>query len=161
MDSMTFFNENSILVTKTLKEILRPKTPLRRAKSVVVSSVSEVNEPVNEPVKKGKSLTMPTSNTGLLPSIAGVGVISDVGVRMTKIKLDEILERAATGAATGATGAAATADMDDDLGGGSRRKNASKKSMKRNRKTRSRQSIRRKRRRKRITRKRVKGTQFL
>lgn len=175
MDSMTFFNENSILVTKTLKEILRPKTPLRRAKSVVVSSVSEVYEPVNEPVKKGKSLTMPTSNRGLLSSIAGVDVISDAGVRMTKIKLDEILERAATGAASGAasatgaatgaasatTGAAATADMDDDLGGGSRRKNASKKSMKRNRKTRSRQSIRRKRRRKRITRKRVKGTQFL
>lgn len=40
------------------------------------------------------------------------------------------------------------------LGGGSRRKNASKKSMKRNRKTRSKRSIRQKRRRNRITRKR-------
>jgi hypothetical protein len=166
IDSMTFFNENSILVTKTLKEILNPelslipRSSMRRSNSVFVASASQLG---SEPVK-GKSSTMPTSNRGLLSSIAGVDVIGDVGVRMTKIKLDEILEeaRAPQASSMGYTAAAAAATMDDDTAGGSRRKrsrrrkNGSKKSMKR-KKTRASKSQKKDRmlRRRRITRKRI------
>jgi hypothetical protein len=112
------------------------------------------------------------SERELLSSIAGVDVISEVGVRMTENKLKEILESARLHRASDVNTAtadvsAADADVDaaiDEDHGGSRRKslrrrkNASKKSMKR-KKNRSKQSTKRstKRRlkRRRITRKRV------
>jgi hypothetical protein len=183
ISSMTFFNENSILVRKTLKEILKPESSMRRSNSVVVSSVSEVSEPVD---KKRRSSTMPTSNTGLLSSIDGVDVIGVLGVENARINLDLILKNARTlqassmgytaavasasplidnTAATSTvdamddTAATSTVDAMDDTAGGSRRKrsrrrkNGSKKSMKRKKK----KTRARKsiRRRRRITKKRV------
>jgi hypothetical protein len=170
--SMTYFNENSILFKKTLKEILKPYK-LKRFNSVDVRSsepISNVSN-VSKVYIKRKALTMP-SERELLSSIAGVDVISEVGVRMTENKLKEILESARLHRASDVNTAtadvsAADADVDaaiDEDHGGSRRKslrrrkNASKKSMKR-KKNRSKQSTKRstKRRlkRRRITRKRV------